>query len=333
MITVSAIVAARNEEAHIAQTVLSLAAQREISEIIVVNDQSTDHTGEILAELAQQLPQLRVLDAPDLPAGWVGKSHALWLGAQAAGGGWLLFTDADVTHLPGSTARALADAAQSGATLVSYSPEQETRTLWERAMIPFVFCRLERHFQYGRLEDAYSAPAANGQYILIRREAYFEFGGHRAIGDEVLEDVAMARCARNAGFKIHFARSVGIARTQMYRSFGQMWEGWRKNLYPLVGGTSRAVFRELEEVFPWLPVVMFALGAWRMGFMVFGLLFLLGKHLRYAGQLRANQRRRSDTLYYLLAVFLYSAALVASARAHSRGRVVWKGREYPVGAK
>jgi glycosyltransferase involved in cell wall biosynthesis len=330
---ISAILAARNEESHIEQTVRSLAAQPEIAEIIVVNDQSTDRTGEILAGLTRELPQLRVFDVAELPEGWVGKNHALWLGAQAARGEWLLFTDADVTHLPGSAARALADAAASDAALVSYSPEQETHTWWERAMIPFVFCRLERHFRYGRLEDAYSAPAANGQYILVRRDAYFAFGGHRAIGGEVLEDVAMARCARNAGFKIHFDRGAGIARTRMYRSFGQMWEGWRKNLYSLVGGTAWGAFREMAGVFPWWAVIAIAFGAVHPVLVIFGLPWLLREHMVYAARLRTSQRRASDALYYVPAVFLYSAALVASAAAHARGRVAWKGREYPIQAR
>jgi glycosyltransferase involved in cell wall biosynthesis len=330
---ISAILAARNEESHIEQTVRSLAAQAEIAEIVVVNDQSADRTGEILAGLAREFPRLRTLEVTQLPEGWVGKNHALWLGAQAAQGEWLLFTDADVMHLTGSAGRALADAAASGAEFVSYSPEQETHARWERAMIPFVFCRLERHFRYGRLEDAYAAPAANGQYILVKREAYFAFGGHRAVGEEVLEDVALARGARDAGYKIHFERGAGIARTRMYRSFAQMWEGWRKNLYPLVGGSTPAVFRELGEVLPLASAIACALGAWHPMFVAAGFLFLLLDHRRYAKQLRANRRARSDAVYYLPAVFLYSAALIASARAHSRGRVVWKGREYPVQAR
>ena len=140
--SVSAIVPARNEEATIAAAVESLAAQPEIKEIIVINDQSTDGTAAQLQQLSSRYPQLRVLETKELPAGWVGKNYAVSLGAAQATGDWLLFTDADGVHLPGSTAHALADAAENGAGLVSYSPEQETRTWWEKALIPFVYTRL-----------------------------------------------------------------------------------------------------------------------------------------------------------------------------------------------
>src|ERR1700682_2372112 len=140
--SISAIVPARNEELDIEAAVRSLGEQAEIGEIIVVNDESSDNTAALLASLGSEIPRLRVLDAGKLPAGLVGKSHAAWLGASQAHADWLLFTDADVIHLPGSAAQALADARRTGAALVSYSPEQELCTWGERMLIPFVFTRL-----------------------------------------------------------------------------------------------------------------------------------------------------------------------------------------------
>src|SRR5712692_1765675 len=122
--TVSALVPARNEENTIARAIESLAEQPEIAEIVVVDDQSSDGTARTLAVLAGRIPRVRVLQTRELPAGWVGKNYALSLGAAQARGDWLLFTDADAVHLPGSLARALADADASGAAMVSYSPEQ-----------------------------------------------------------------------------------------------------------------------------------------------------------------------------------------------------------------
>src|ERR1700680_1913008 len=140
--SVSVIVPARNEEATIAAAVESLAAQPEIKEIFVVNDQSTDGTAAELERLSARYTQLHVLETKALPSGWVGKNYAVSLGAAQATGDWLLFTDADGIHLPGSTAHALADAAATGAGLVSYSPEQEMHTSWERALIPFIYALL-----------------------------------------------------------------------------------------------------------------------------------------------------------------------------------------------
>ncbi len=332
--TVSAIVPARDEEATIARAVASLAEQPEIAEIIVVNDQSADSTAAILNDLAARVPQLRLLQTHELPPGWVGKSYALSLGAAQATGEWLLFTDADAVHLPGSTARALADAATSGAALASYSPQQEMHAWWERAMIPFVYSRLAQRFSFAEVSDPGSpAAAANGQYLLIRRDAYEAIGGHGGVSADVLEDVALARRAKQAGFRIHFAPGQGIARTRMYRSFAAMWQGWTKNLYPLMGGSARAVARELFAVVPWIPLTLLLLAPLSRVWLALGLVLLAGRHAAYAAVLRRNRFAISGILYYLLGVFLYASALLASTRRYARGTVVWKGREYPVGTR
>jgi GT2 family glycosyltransferase len=329
--TVSAIVPARNEEATIASAVESLAAQPEIKEIIVVNDQSTDGTAAELARLSARCAQLRVLETKALPSGWVGKSFAVSLGAAQATGDWLLFTDSDGVHLPGSTARALEDAAATGAGLVSYSPEQEMHTWWERTLIPFIYTRLAQKFSYDAVNDPKSqAAAANGQYLLIRREDYVRIGGHAAVAGEVLEDVALARLAKLAGIRLHFAPGFGIIHVRMYRTFGAMWEGWTKNLYPLMGGTSRAVGRELRGVVPWIPLLLLLLTPLHLTLGVLGAVLLAGRHAAYAATLRRNRFPAALVLYYLLAVALYAAALLTSEWRYARGSVSWKGREYPV---
>src|SRR5579859_547157 len=104
---ISAIIPARNEEEVIATCVRALAQQPEIVEIVVVNDQSADRTAEIARALAAEVPQLRVLETREVPPGWVGKNHAVWVGAQEAKSRWLLFTDADAELLAGAAARAL----------------------------------------------------------------------------------------------------------------------------------------------------------------------------------------------------------------------------------
>jgi glycosyltransferase involved in cell wall biosynthesis len=113
---VSVVIPARNEERSIGRCLASLIAQEGVDfEMIVVNDHSTDRTREIAASFAN----VQVLDAPPLPAGWAGKCHAAFVGAQHARGQWLLFTDADTLHLPGSLAAALAEAKEHGAALLS----------------------------------------------------------------------------------------------------------------------------------------------------------------------------------------------------------------------
>jgi len=333
--TVSAIVPARNEEATIAAAVDSLAAQPEIKEIIVINDHSTDKTAATLQRLSSHYAQLRVLETKELPGGWVGKNYAASLGAAQATGDWLLFTDADGVHLPGSAARALADAAETGAGLVSYSPEQETHNWWEKALIPFVYTRLGHRYSYAEVNHPDSpAAAASGQYLLIRREDYLRIGGHAAVAGEVLEDVALARLAKQAGVRLHFASGNGIMRVRMYRTFRAMWEGWTKNLYPLMGGmtggSSRAVGRELFRVVPWIPLLVLPLALVHLIWGVLGVALLAGRHAAYAADLRRNRFPAALALYYLPGVALYATALLNSELRYARGKVVWKGREYLV---
>jgi glycosyltransferase involved in cell wall biosynthesis len=329
---VSAIVPARNEEETITAAVESLAAQPEIAEVLVVNDQSTDRTSDVLQSLSARFSKLCCLETGELPQGWVGKNYALSKGAAAAKGDWLLFTDADAVHLPRSTGRALETAAERDAAVVSYSPEQVMKTWWEKAMIPFVYARLAQNFSYADVSDPSSpAAAANGQFLLIRRDAYEAIGGHRSVAGEVLEDVALARRAKQAGYKLYFAAGESIVRVRMYRTFAAMWQGWTKNLYPLMGGSRKSVFAELRSVVPWIPLLLLPLGAVYHVFAWVGLVLLAGRHAVYAGVLRRNRFPVSGILYYVPGVALYAAALVASARRYARGTVSWKGREYPVG--
>jgi glycosyltransferase involved in cell wall biosynthesis len=333
---VSAIIPARNEEASIARAVESVAAQPEVDEVIVVNDQSTDRTGEILAELAERIPKLRVLSTGRLPSGWTGKNYALSLGAAVAAGDWLLFTDADTYHYPGSARRALADAEDHDAVLVSYSPEQELDSFWERALIPYVYCRLAAKFSYAHVNSMDLADAAaNGQFLMILGDVYRSIGGHAAVAGDVLEDVALARRVKGAGHAIYFTAPIGVVRTRMYRDFRGMWEGWTKNLYPLMGGTPALLVREFA---PWLLVLLTALVfggivvshrgfEWFFVAVIMGL--LVGGLIKYAVELYRNLYPVRYIKYLLPGACLFAAALIASWWKTTQGSVIWKGRAYP----
>jgi hypothetical protein len=185
---ISVIIPARNEEASLGTCLDSLISQAGVAfEIIVVDDHSTDGTGGIAASFASRAPnRLRVIGAGPLPAGWTGKNNAVNAGTRQARGEWLLFTDADTVHLPGSLARALTEAQEYHADLLSYSPEQIAVTFWEMATLPVVFAELARQYPPSKVSDPASpVAAANGQYILIKRETYDAIGGHAAIGGEI----------------------------------------------------------------------------------------------------------------------------------------------------
>jgi len=328
---VTAIVPVRNEEAVIAVCVESLARQPEIAEILVVDDESSDRTAEIVGGLMTRIPHLRFIEAQKVPAGWVGKNFAASVGASHAKGAWLLFTDADAEQTAGAARRALELARETAAALVSFSPEQVTQRWYEKALIPFVYCRLAKYFSFDAVNDpASGAAAANGQFLMIRRDAYDAIGGHASVAGEVLEDVALARRVKSAGYRLWFGAGAGIVRVRMYRSFAAMWQGWKKNLYLLIGGKPIAVFREMSDVFPWIAFVVILLGLKIPIAAFLGVWLLIFRQVSYGSDLRRNHFPFSLILYYVPAVLLYAGVLWASYRSYAKGKVEWKGREVPV---
>lgn len=331
--SVTVIVPARNEEGVIAACIESLAHQAGIGEILVVNDQSGDGTANLVRGLMEKIPRLRLLEAGGLPDGWVGKNHALWVGVQQAKGDWLLFTDADVVHEPNSAARALQLAQENNAALVSFSPEQIMETWYEKALIPYIFLRLARQFSYDKVNDANSrVAAANGQFLMIRRDVYDALGGHHSVAGEVLEDLALAMRAKTAGHRIWFASGKGIVRVRMYRSFAALWQGWKKNLYRLMGGTPWTVFREVESNLPWIAFLLIVAGLKFPILLFLGVLLLIARQTSYGLELARNGFPFSLIFYYVPGAVLYAGVLWASYRSHVKGRIEWKGREYSLAA-
>ena len=329
--TVSVIVPARNEEACLTACLQSLLAQNGLAfDIVVVDDHSTDRTREIA--LSFPSAQVRVIEAGPLPPGWTGKNNAVIAGSKVARGEWLLFTDADTIHLPGSLARSLEEAKRHAAALLSYSPEQVVESFWEKAVMPVIFAELAASFRPSQVSNPKSpAAAANGQYILITREAYDAVGGHAAISANLLEDVALARAVKRSGRKIFFRYGGDAVRTRMYRSFAQLREGWTKNLALLFPSPVRlAALRTLESV---LIVASFAISiasalrGHRQPAVVAGMLGVI----LYAVFLARIRRAHFSWDANILALFglpLFSYLLLRSTRAHAAGSVSWKGRMY-----
>lgn len=347
---VSVIVPARNEEACLGTCLESLVAQTGLDfEIIVVDDHSTDRTREI----ATSFKSVRVIEAGPLPKGWTGKNNAVAAGAREAKGEWLLFTDADTVHLPGSLTGALREAREGGAELLSYSPEQIAASFWEMATLPVVFAELARQYPPAKVSDPASPlAAANGQYILIRREAYDAVGGHAAIAGNILEDVALARAVKMSGRKIRFRYAATAVRTRMYRNYRQLRDGWTKNLALLFPNPGWLAAKSLLSwsfplvVLAW-PVAML-LGAELTGqraslsgmsheFLMLGRvvkhwwwdsLFVLGITNLTFRLNRANFTWDMTVLGGIFGMPMFAYLLLRSKRAHANGSVSWKGRNY-----
>lgn len=263
LIELTVIVPARNEEQSIGECLKSLVAQSEDVfelgrdwELIVVDDQSTDRT----AEIARSFAGVVVVEAAKLEKGWTGKNNAIWTAARKARGKWILFTDADTVHEPGDLHRAMHEAARHKAGMLSYSPRQLVSGLWQRALMPLVFSELALAYPPAKVSDPNQRiAAANGQFLLVEREAYRKLGGHPSVKDRVLEDVELAFIAKRRRVGLRFRYAPDALSTRMYRTTGAMMEGWTKNLALLFNNAmATALWKMLDLVLlvglPWLAI-------------------------------------------------------------------------------
>jgi glycosyltransferase involved in cell wall biosynthesis len=329
---VSVIVPARNEESCLGACLESVAGQPSVNfEIIVVDDASSDGTRAI----AQAVPCVQVVDAGPPPPGWTGKNNAMAAGAKVATGEWFLFTDADTVHKPGSLARAVAEAQERGAALLSYSPEQEVHGFWEKAVMPVIFAELAATYRPLQVSDQRSpAAAANGQYILISRQAYDAVGGHAGVRDSLLEDVVLARAVKASGRKIFFRYGADAVRTRMYRSFAQLREGWTKNLALLFPSPAQLALLRLTEFVLIVSGLIVAVAGYLRGHnrpaLAAAILVLVLFSLFLRRILRAHFSWEANALS-LLGLPLFSYLLLQSRLSYKKGSVSWKGRTYGSG--
>ena len=303
-------------------------------ELIVVDDASTDGTREI----ASRCDGVRVLEAPplDLRAEtrvFTGKTNACWFGAEAAGGRWLLFTDADTVHEPGDLVRALEEIQRRGVGLLSYSPRQIVSGFWQRALMPLVFSELASVYPPAQVNDANNRlAAANGQFLMVEREVYFGVGGHKAVGRSVLEDVDLADHVKRAGKGIWFRYAPDALSTRMYFGFSDMVEGWTKNLALLFPhALTLAAWRLLDIglfLLPILLIPLYYLVMWQKGVI---LAIWARTLLRYYNRVRRSNFSPLDCASSVFALPLFVGLLVWSWMRHRVLRQVeWKGREYRI---
>jgi glycosyltransferase involved in cell wall biosynthesis len=340
----SVILPARDEERVLPDCLASLLAQSERGfalgeqwELLIVDDGSHDRTAEIAAEAARSHAGVKVLAPLPLESGdhigFTGKNNACWTGAQQAQGRWLLFTDADTLHEPGDLSRALHEAEKHRALLLSYSPRQIVTGFWQRAVMPLVFSELASVYPPKEVSDpASSLAAANGQFLLIESEAYFAVGGHRAVGGEVVEDVALARNIKRSDRVIRLRYAPDALSARMYATLPEMIEGWTKNLAVLFPRPLYlAVWRILDVLlFFGIPIVALSLPylvAWQRG----ALLLIWARTLwRFYSRVARSNFAALDCGLSMLGVPLFVYLLVRSflhLRVHKA--VTWKGRSYP----
>jgi len=335
---VSILVPARNEEANIELCVASLLKQAYPEfEVIVLNDNSSDSTGEILQRLAAANPHLTILDGSPLPNGWVGKNWACHQLARAATGTLLLFTDADTDHTPESLHAAVALMQQQRLDLLSAVPRQTMLTFWEKAIVPmtqFLYFAYLPNLLITRSPNPQFA-AFNGQFMLFRREAYWKIGGHESVRGELIEDLVIGRRAKAHGLRTALATATETVHCRMYTSLPEIFAGFAKNLVPGFGYSLPAVvgFMVATAALYVAPAVMLAVSL-AVGDCSVAMVVLPAIQLAIAATMRALMAARfgmgwEQPLLHPLSAAMSLAIAASSIRWHfGKKGAVWKGRAY-----
>ena len=344
---VSVLIPARDEVANIERCVRAAAAARgPLTEIIVYDDGSADGTAEVLERLRAELPALRVERGDGLPAGWVGKPHALHRLSAAARGEVLLNIDADVALRPDGVLRMLSllgspDQVRGGldAAVVTAVPRQRAGSFAERIMMPLL------HLSYVawlpmpliyRTRDP-RVLAANGQLLMIRRAALDAVGGWDRVRSSLVDDMALCRAVKESGRRVVFADGHEMADCRMYSDAASLWRGFAKNFYEGIGGRPRAMIVVMA-----LHLLLFVapfgalLAAVLTGSPALALAAAAGVAANLILRLVMAARYRHSLLSVVLhpvAVLLMMGVLVDSFRWSRRGDIRWRGRSYPARAQ
>jgi chlorobactene glucosyltransferase len=261
MFRVSILIPARNEAAVIADTVQAVLSQAvrgqgpATLEVILLDDHSTDGTGDLALGAAGGDPRLRVIGGEALPPGWSGKNWACHQLAQAATGEVLIFADADVRWGAGAVVALVDLLVRSHADLLTVWPTQITQTWPERLVVPLMMMVIAGYLPLPMVHYALFPifAAANGQCLCFRRAAYERIGGHASVPNQIVEDVALARRIKAHGLRLRMAEGGGVIGCRMYQGWAQVRDGFAKNI--LAGHGDSVPFLLISTVFHWVCFV------------------------------------------------------------------------------
>ena len=271
------------------------------------------------------------------PAGWKGKQAAVWKAQKEASGQWLLFVDADVRLHPRALTVALGEAQRREAVMVSWLGQLDTRSFWEHVLMPFIGDLIVLFTKPKWVNDPTRDDClANGQFILIRRDAYDAVGGHEAVKDSVIDDVSLARAVKfhePVGLPYVLLTSTGLMQVRMYEDLRGIWDGWTKNFFAAGKSSVPAMlflagYLLWTSVLPWvaLPAAL-ATGAHGTAAWAGGAIFAT---LVYRGaMLRVMPHPAWAALLHPLAAFV-TAGIVLDSMLRGTGLrkpVKWKGRD------
>ena len=329
---VSIVIAARDEERHVETAVRSLLAlDYPDCDLIVVNDRSTDRTAEILARVASGEPRLHVVTVRELPAGWLGKNHALQLGASHANKELLLFADGDVVMGPGSLRKAVALFQRVRADHLTVAPELHLPSLPLSLVINYGFMHGALILRPWKTHDPKSSASVGiGAFNLVRASTYDAIGRHERIRLRPDDDLMLGRLIKRGGFRQYVAMGLDEIRIEWYRTLREAVHGFRKNSFAAVRYSVTlsvaAVAANLIGAWPFVAVWM-TTGAERVAHAIAVLAWMSA--FVYHG-MRQRLRPWLAPLYPAAAVISAYIIVAAVGRTLLRGGIEWRGTFYPL---
>jgi glycosyltransferase involved in cell wall biosynthesis len=262
-VRVAVLIPARNEERNIAACVETVLASVGVAvKVLVLDDASSDRTGEIVRSIAARDARVSLVQTQALPAGWNGKQRACWLLAQEADAPLMLFLDADVRLAQDAIARCVVEMQATGVALLSGFPRQITVGWLEKMLLPLIHFVLLGFLPMGRMRRSTSAAysAGCGQFFLAEREAYFASGGHAAIRETRHDGLRLPQAFRRHGYRTDIVDLTEQAAVRMYESASAVWLGLAKNATEGLAAPARIVpLTVLLVVGQILPIMMLAL--------------------------------------------------------------------------
>ena len=332
----SVILAARNEERSVQESVVTMVAQdySGILEVIAVNDRSTDRTGEILDELATKHPgKLRVLNVESLPAGWLGKTHALHIGAAEATGEWLLFTDADVIFTTDCSDRAVRYAIDNGLDHLTLPPEIVCRGAMLRSFVAAFTLIFEMTQRPWRASDPQAQEYVGvGAFNLIRNDAYEKIGTHRAVRMRPDDDMKLAKLVKDHGFRQGVAYGMGLISVEWHQSLPGAVRGLSKSMFPGVDYRIDATIAGVLILL--LTNVLPVIGLFsRNPTGILCRLNILSTFLAYAyrAEILGDERPWWYAIFHPIGTCVFIYAMLRSASTTLiNGGIEWRGTRYPL---